>query len=70
MEVECGLPLYFKRNSFQEVVDYPPFECVVEIVDHPPLVKVVDLHIYMVMSISREKIILYMEEVLVALRHM
>jgi len=40
VEVECGLPLYFKRKSFQEVVDYPPFECVVEIVDHPPLIEV------------------------------
>jgi hypothetical protein len=27
-------------KSFQEVVDYPPFERVVEVEDHPPLVKV------------------------------
>jgi hypothetical protein len=40
MEVKCGLPFYFKCRSFQEVVDYPPFERVVEIVDHPPLIEV------------------------------
>jgi hypothetical protein len=45
VEVECGLPLYFKRKSFQEVVDYPPFERVVEIVDHPSLI-VVLIYIY------------------------
>jgi hypothetical protein len=50
-------------------VDYPPFECVVEIVDHPPLVKVFDLHISLAMSILKEKIILSMEEVIVAFRH-
>jgi hypothetical protein len=40
VEVECGLPLYFKHKSFQEVVDYPPFEHLVENVDHPPLIEV------------------------------
>ncbi len=34
MEVE------FKHKNFQEVVDYPPFEHVVEIVDHPPLIEI------------------------------
>jgi hypothetical protein len=40
MEVECGLPLYFRCKSFQMVVDYPPFGHVFEGVDHPPFVKV------------------------------
>ncbi len=62
--------LYFKWKSFQKVVDYPPFEHVVEIVDHPLLVEVFDLHISLAMSISREEIVSAMEEVLVALRHM
>ncbi len=57
MEVECGLPLYFKHKSFQEVVDYPPFESVVEIMNHPPLCQSFDLHIYLAMSILREDII-------------
>jgi hypothetical protein len=26
VEVECGLPFYYKHKNFQEVVDYPPFE--------------------------------------------
>jgi hypothetical protein len=51
-------------------MDYPPFECVVEIMDHPPLVEVSDLHISLVMSISKEEIVLSMEKVIVALRHM
>jgi len=70
VDVECGLPLYFKCKSFQKVMDYPPFECVVEIMDHPPLVEVSDLHISLVMSISKEEIVLSMEKVIVALRHM
>jgi hypothetical protein len=69
MEVKCGLPFYFKCKSFQEVMDYPPFEHV-EIMDHPPLVKVFDLHIFLAMSILRKQTILSMEEVVVALRHM
>ncbi len=40
VETECGLPFYFKHKKFQKVVDYPPFESVIEIGDHPPLVKV------------------------------
>jgi hypothetical protein len=48
--VECGLPFYFKCKSFEEVVDYPPFERVVEIVNHPPLIEVFDLHIPLAMS--------------------
>jgi hypothetical protein len=40
VEVECGLPLYFKCKSFQVIVDYPPSECVFEGVAHPPLVKI------------------------------
>jgi hypothetical protein len=68
VEIECGLPLYFKHKSFQEVVDYPPFEHV-EIVDHPPLVKVFYLHISLAMSILREKIVSSMEEVIVAFKH-
>jgi hypothetical protein len=51
-------------------MDYPPFEHVVEIVDHPPLVKVFYLHISLAMSISREEIVMSIEEVLVALKHM
>jgi len=69
VEVECGLLLYFKRNFFKKVVDYPLFEHVVEIVNHPPLVEVFDLHISLALSISREEIISSMEEVLVVLRH-
>jgi hypothetical protein len=38
--------------------------------DHPPLVEVFDLHISLVMSISKEEIVLSMEKVIVALRHM
>jgi hypothetical protein len=37
---ECGLPFYFKRKSFQKVVDYPPFELVVKIMDHPLFIEV------------------------------
>ncbi len=33
-------PFYFKHKSFEKVVDYPPFEHVVEIVDHPFLIKI------------------------------
>jgi hypothetical protein len=40
VEVECGLPFYFRRKSFQKVVDYPPFEHVVKIVDHTLLIKI------------------------------
>jgi hypothetical protein len=40
VEINCGLPLYFKPKSFQEAVDYPPFECIVEIVKHPPFIEV------------------------------
>jgi hypothetical protein len=40
VEVECGLPFYFKCKCFQEVVDYSPFEHVVEVMDQPPFVEV------------------------------
>jgi len=40
VEIECGLPLYFKCKCFKEVVDYSPFEHVVEVMDHPPFVEV------------------------------
>jgi hypothetical protein len=69
MEIKCGLPFYFKCNSFQEFMDYPPFEHV-EIVDHPPLVEIFDLHISLAMSILKKEIILSMEEAIVAFRHM
>ncbi len=49
------ITLYFKHKNFQKVVDYPPFERVVEIVDHPPFVEIFDLHIHFTMSISRKK---------------
>jgi hypothetical protein len=39
VEVECELAFYFKHKCFQKVMDYPPFERVVEVEDHPPLVK-------------------------------
>jgi hypothetical protein len=42
----------------------------VEIVDHPPFVEVFDLHISLVVSISREEIVSSMEEVFVSFRHM
>jgi hypothetical protein len=48
--VEFGLTLNLKFKSFEEVVDYPPFERVVEIVNHPPLIEVFDLHIPLAMS--------------------
>jgi hypothetical protein len=63
-------PLYFKNKSFQEVVDYPPFECVVKIVDHPPFVEVFDLHISLAMSILREEIVSSMEKLIISFRHM
>jgi len=63
-------PFYFKCKNFEEVVDYPPFECVVEVVNHPHFVEVFYIHIYLAMSISREEIVSSMEEVLVAFKHM
>jgi hypothetical protein len=57
-------------KNFQEIVDYPPFEHLVEIVDHPPFVKVLIFIFFFAMSISREKIVLSMEKIIVALRHM
>jgi len=54
MEVKCGLPFYFKCRSFQEVVDDPLFECVVEIVDHPPFIKVL-IYIFLYPSPFQEK---------------
>ncbi len=69
MEIECGLPLYFKHKRFQEVVDYPSFEHV-QIVDHPSFAKIFDLHISLAMSILKEKNVSSMEKVIVAFRHM
>jgi hypothetical protein len=69
VEIECGLPFYFKHKKFQKVVDYPPFESVIEIGDHPPLVKVL-IYIFLAMSIPKEGIVLSMEEIFVALKYM
>jgi hypothetical protein len=55
VEVECGLPLYFKCKFFQEVADYPPFG------------QSFDLHISFTMSILREEIVPSIEDVFVAL---
>jgi hypothetical protein len=40
VEIECGLPFFFKRKNFQKVVDYPNFERFVEIMDHPPFIEI------------------------------
>jgi hypothetical protein len=55
MENECGLPLYFKHTSFQEVVDYPPFKRVVEIVDHPSIIKVLIYILFWPFPFQEEK---------------
>jgi hypothetical protein len=47
----CANRMWIKSKSLQEVVDYPPFECVVEIT----FCRNFDLHISLAMSILRKK---------------
>ncbi len=70
VEVECGLPFYFKHKSFQKVMDYPPFEHVDWDCGPPISCQSFDLHISLAMSVSIKKIVSSMEKVIVALRHM
>ncbi len=69
MEVECGL-LYFKHMNFQEVVNYPSFECDDWDCGPPTSYWSFDLHISLAMFISKEEIVLSMEKVIVGLKHM
>jgi hypothetical protein len=69
LEVECGLPFYFKLKNIQKVMDYPPFEHVDWNYELPTSCQTFDLHISLAMSISREEILPSMEEILVAVKH-
>ncbi len=69
MEVECGLPFCFKCKCFPKVMDYPPFEHVVEVVDDPLLVEVL-IYIFLGHVYFKRKNNFVHGRSFVALRHM
>jgi hypothetical protein len=54
VEVECGLPFCFTCKCFPEVVDYPPFERVIEVMDDPFLVEIL-IYIFFWPCLLQEK---------------